>query len=49
MVVAHECVEIAFILVFWPFGRGYEPHPDNWRPSFTQPVLRVLAKDFRNK
>jgi hypothetical protein len=28
MVVAHECVEIAFILVFWPFGRGYEPRPD---------------------
>jgi hypothetical protein len=30
MVVAHECVEIAFILVFWPFGRGYEPRPDTY-------------------
>jgi hypothetical protein len=28
MVVAYECVEIAFILVFWPFGRGYKPRPD---------------------
>jgi hypothetical protein len=35
MVVAHECVEIAFILVFWPFGRGYEPRPDTKTLLFT--------------
>jgi hypothetical protein len=45
-VVAREFNSIGFTLIFWPFGRGYEPRLDKMTPRANLIIFVILRRSL---